>query len=130
MLVQREAERDALLDRLGADPSSEVKILPHPALMRHFEQRVAAIREALNDPALRGEAAETIRSLIERVTIAIEDGEAVADIEASTASLIDFAQNAENPLRRSVGGCSVAVVAGTGFDLCRIRKPLRPTRVA
>jgi site-specific DNA recombinase len=116
MLAEREVERDALQGQLSADVSEEVKILPHPVLLRRFEQKIAGIREALNDSAVRSEAAETIRSLITRVTIDVEAGEVVADIEASASSLIDFAQNAENPLRRGVGGCSVAVVAGTGFE--------------
>ena len=116
MLADREEEREELLARLESGLAADVKILPHPALLKHFEQRVAKIRGALNNPALRSEAAQTIRSLIERVTIAAADGEIVADIEASTASLIDFAQNAEGPHRSRDRGRSVAVVAGTGFE--------------
>ncbi len=97
MLSDREEEREALLGRLGGGQTADVKILPHPALLRHFEQRVTKIREALNDPAHKSEAAETIRSLIDRVTISTEDGEIVADIEASTTSLLDFAQTRKAP---------------------------------
>jgi hypothetical protein len=123
MLADREVERERLQPELGAEPPAEVRILPHPALLRRFEQKVAGIREALNDPAVRTEAAETIRSLIARVTIEMEDGQVSAEVEASALTLIDFAQNAEN-LRHFRGRGSVTVVAGTGFNRCRTRVSL------
>ncbi len=116
LLTQREQERETLLARLGPDRLEEAKILPHPALVRRFEEKIAGIRTALNEQGLRSEAAEIIRSLIESVTIEVEDGETVADVVASAANLIDFAQNAKSPQRFLSRGRSVAVVAGTGFE--------------
>ena len=116
MLASREEERDRLQAQLGRDVSEDVKILPHPALVRRFEEKVARIRDALNDPAVRGEAAQTIRSLIASITIEVVEGEVVADVEASTGALIDFATYDSAPRRCLSEGRSVAVVAGTGFE--------------
>ena len=104
MLGSREEERDRLSAQLGRDVVEDVRILPHPALVRRFEEKVAGIREALNDPVVRGEAAQTIRSLIGSITIEVVDGEVVADVEASAGALIDFAQNAETPREISLRG--------------------------
>ena len=116
MLSSREEERERLSAQLGQEIVDEVRILPHPALVRRFEEKVAGIREALNDPAVRGEAAQIIRSLIGSITIEVVDGAVVADVEASAGALIDFASNENNPRRSLSGGRSVAVVAGTGFE--------------
>lgn len=113
MLADREAERDRLRIELSAAATPEVDIMPHPALLRRYEEKVSNVREALNDPAVRTEAAQTIRSLIRSVTVHVEDGEPVAEVEASTLALIDFAANENDPRRCLSGGRSVAVVAGT-----------------
>ncbi len=119
MLTSREGERDRLQAQIGRDVSEDVRILPHPALVRRFEEKVAGTRNALNDPSVRGEAAQTIRSLIGSITIEVVDGEVVADVEASARALIDFAANDSAPRRSLSEGRSVAVVGGTGYDLDR-----------
>ena len=116
MLAQREQEREALTGRFGSDPVQDATVLPHPALLRRLDQKVGGISAALDEPALRQEVAETIRVLVESVTIRAEGGQLLADEEASTAMLIDLAQNARTPRRSLSGGRSVTVVAGTGFE--------------
>ncbi len=118
MISTREKERAALIARLAASAKpTKAEILPHPVLIRRFEEKVARLREALNDKAVRGEAVTTIRSLVRSITIHSEPGGAIsADVEASADVLLRYAQDAESPLRRGVGGCSVVVVAGTGFE--------------
>ena len=118
MISEREAEREALSARVAAAARPiKATILPHPALIRRFEEKIIRLREALNDHAVRREAATTIRSLVHSVTIHRDaDGSISADVEASTDTLLRYAQNAENPRRVSGRGCSVVVVAGTGFE--------------
>lgn len=73
LLQARETEKAALEARLAKAPASAVKtaaaILPHPTLLRRFEEKVGALRATLDDPAVRGEAAEILATLIESVTI-------------------------------------------------------------
>lgn len=71
LLSDREAEKarlEALLAK-QAVPASTATILPHPALLRLFEEKVGQLRETLSDETVRGEAAEVLSSLIESVTI-------------------------------------------------------------
>ncbi len=119
MISKREAERVTLISRLVARASPmKADILPHPVLLRRFEEKVARLREALNDDAVRAEAAKTIRSLIESVTIhpGLPDGTVDAEVSAVTGLLLTYAQDAKNPCGTSGRGRSVEVVAGTGFE--------------
>ena len=82
-----------------------------------FSGRVAHLRTSLAQPEYRTEAAAIIATLIRAVTILKTEGarSAEAEIEASTTALVAFATKVENP-RRSRGGGSTKVVAGTGFE--------------
>lgn len=81
-----------------AEPSWQLPVadLPHPALLRLFEGKVAGVRTPHADPVVRYDAAEIVRSLIERVTIHIRTNGREADVEASLSMLAGFARNA-NP---------------------------------
>ncbi len=119
MIASREAERVALASRLAVRANPVKKdILAHPVLLRRFEEKIAGLREALNDGSVRAEAVTTIRSLIECVTIhpVLADGSVEAEVSALVGRLVGYAQDEKNPRRDSDGGCSVAVVAGTGFE--------------
>lgn len=70
MLGERESEKAELEARLAPRlrrPSAD--ILPHPALLALFRQKVTALRESIDDDAVRPQAAATLRTLIESVTI-------------------------------------------------------------
>ncbi len=64
LLAERETEQAQLLSRLAAGAPTPVSadILPHPALLRRFEEKVADLRAALTDEAIRTEASELIAS--------------------------------------------------------------------
>ena len=120
MISTREADREVLAARLATRARPiKADVVAHPALIRRFEEKIARLRDALNDEAVRVEAVATIRSLVESVTITASpvDGSAGADVSASANKLLWFAQNAENPRRLNGRGCSVEVVAGTRFHL-------------
>ena len=120
MLAEREAEREEVERQLTARLPQASAVLPHPQLIRLYERKVAEIRSALNDPAVRDEAAQTLRSLVASVTIDEEDGAIRADVEASAATLIDFAQTKNSP-RSVTEGSSIVVVAGAGFEPATFR---------
>lgn len=73
-------------------------VVPHPALIRRYEQKVASLREALNDELIRAEASQSLRSLIGSVTVHVdENGAQTLEVEASTSTLIDFATSTNAP---------------------------------
>ena len=71
LLTEREAEKTQLLSRLVAQALVPVsaEILPHPTLLKHFEEKVASLRASLNDETIRSEASDVIDVLIDSVTI-------------------------------------------------------------
>ena len=78
-----EAEKAMLEERLAAAPEPP-KIRLHPNLPGLYREKVAALEQALADPAIKAEAAEVIRSLIERITLTPrEDG--VSAVERAPA---------------------------------------------
>ena len=84
--------------------------------MATYERKVARLRESLNDDAVKTDAIAALRGLIGSVTVHVAaDGARTLEVEASTATLIDFAQTRNAP-RRVAGGRSVELVAGTGFE--------------
>ena len=99
---QSDADQDACRSRgrkgpprtaVGVEPCGTQRGDPHPALVRKYETKVARLREALNDELVRVEAASTLRSLIGTVAVHVErDDQALLEVEASTATLIDFAK--------------------------------------
>ncbi len=118
LLSEREAEKVCLEARLAQQAVSapSVKILPHPALLRLFKEKVGKLCDTLNDQTVRGEAAEILSTLIESVTI-YPEGEhgPEAEVVAKVADLLAFAAN-DNAARGGGVSSSVAVVAGTGFE--------------
>ncbi|QXQ08402.1 zinc ribbon domain-containing protein [Sphingosinicellaceae bacterium] len=117
MLAAREQERATLLAQIAEQPTStDAVVLTHPTIRRRFEEKVANLQASLDDPAIRAEAAEQIAALIESVTVHPDGQQSYIEVEATTSKLIDFATNENNPRRGSGRGCSIAVVAGTGFE--------------
>lgn len=105
---------------------------PHGELVEMFRSRVAELQNSVSDADVRTQGSKILKELVESVTIlSDEDGGPLAENTASPAKLIAYAQKALNP-RRTTGGdetCTVTVVAGTGFDLCRTRFPLQSMQV-
>ena len=57
---------------IGSTSTNDGTILAHPALVQLFEQKVARLAETLNDPAIRQDSANTLRSLLDIVTIHVD----------------------------------------------------------
>lgn len=123
LLAEREAEKAQLLARLSiqAPASVSADILPHPTLLKHFEEKVASLRTSLNDDAIRTEASGVIDELIDSVTI-YPDGPngPEAEVVARTEALIGFATN-DNAAPKGGVSSSIMVVAGAGFEPATFR---------
>ena len=117
MLTVREQERDSLVALIDETPEPvKAVVLSHPTLKRKFEEKVATLQAALDDPTVSDQAAEQIAALIDSVTVIPDPVLPTVEVTALTSKLIAFAQSENNPCRRSDRGCSVTVVAGTGFE--------------
>ena len=84
--------------------------------MKRYEEKVGRLRDALNDDTVRSDAIAALRGLISSVEVHVDDdGEAKLQVEASTSTLIDFAEP------RAPGGRSTMLVAGAGFEPATFR---------
>ena len=109
--------RLAELDQALAAPAP-TPVRFHPNLAEAYRKKVAELAVALTDPAIRTEALEIIRGLITRVTVTAGEDGVTLGLDGALSALIGLGSNAKNlPL----GGCSVEVVAGAGFEPAAFR---------
>ena len=103
----------AICERLFGPPA---KI--HPAMSGRYRDAVAGLREALNEPGRREEAAEIIRSLIDTIVLRPHaDGDRktlTIDLTGHLAGILNLA-NAE-ARRPGPEDRQIKLVAGTGFE--------------
>jgi site-specific DNA recombinase len=105
-----------LTERLSRAPVDIPDI--HPNVARIYRRKVERLAEALQHPQERDEAAEAIRALIERITLAPgpKRGEIAATLHGDLGTILEWAaQNANTP-GQAGSGVSVSVVAGVGFE--------------
>ncbi len=127
-------QRKAALTAELAAPAMKTPRL-HPNLAGLYRNKVAALREALNDDAGRGQAAEILRDLIERVTLrpaalGTKNSGFEIELKGAIASMVmlanddsakrDRPQIDRGPVR-DVFERSVKVVAGAGFEPAAFR---------
>ncbi len=109
-LTELESRKQKLEAEL--DSASHGAPVLHPNLSELYRRKVEDLHESLNDPAIRQEAIELLRELIEAITVMpSEDGyeiELIGDV-VNMITLPDG--NVPDPYRRSV-----KVVAGVGFE--------------
>lgn len=86
-------------------------MLPHPVRVKHLTYKVGNLRVALNDDAIRTEAAAVLATLIESVTI-YPEGWNGPEVVAKVEDLIGFARNEDTRLAPCRGQCSMTLVAG------------------
>ena len=126
------------LERVQASMKAELAalvpaqpVLLHPNAAALYAEQDGQLEAALNDPALRSEAATELRALVERVILTpsadAPDGLA-AELEGALATILNLASSAsfsgsrrlgvpnEKPPRTDVLGGLLSVVAGRGFE--------------
>jgi site-specific DNA recombinase len=119
-----EAEKRVLEERLAAAPEPP-KIRLHPNLPGLYREKVAALEQALADPAIKAEATEVIRSHIERITLTPnEEGTLDIQLYGDLARILQFCEAGERKRERpghGKPGRGLSVVAGAGFEPATFR---------
>ena len=117
-LEELEARLAQVDQDLEAPEPSQVRF--HPNLSELYRRKVVDLAATLSDPEIRTQALETIRSLIETVTVSIAEEQVYLELEGAITKMIGVAQNAKGPLGSGLDvdivSRSVKVVAGVGFE--------------
>jgi len=89
----------------------------HPNLAEAYRRRVSELESLLEEPELRDEAMEAIRSMIDRIVITPRDGGSVElDLHGDLARILMLCSaNAKTPPHGETGFLFI-LVAGAGFE--------------
>jgi hypothetical protein len=111
-LRELEMREDELTARLSRAPVDIPDI--HPNVAGVYRRKLERLAEALQDPQERGEAAEAIRALIERITLrpGAKRGEIAATLHGDLGSILEWTGQKQNTPGACASGVSVSVVAG------------------
>lgn len=111
-LARIAARRDELMAQL--DGNAEEPVLLHPNMAAHYHAQVARLAEALTDEQNRAEAADLLRSLLDRIELTPNDqGRLEIDLYGDLAGILTLAGNKKRPLEASDPSVQqVKVVAG------------------
>jgi len=90
----------------------------HPNLSELYRRKVAELAITLSDPEIRTQSLETIRGLIESVTVQITAEGTRLELEGALTAMVGLAQGhtLKTPQSSGQDDRSVKVVAGTGFE--------------
>jgi len=93
--LELEARREQLEANFQKPEATQLKLRLHPRLTEGYRRKVGAFEEALNDPEERGQAAEIMRSLIDKVVLTPEpSGRRVgAKLYGELAGILALAEN-------------------------------------
>jgi hypothetical protein len=107
--------RQGELERALAVATAPAPLI-HPNLAEVYRRRVAALHEALHEPASRDEAFDVIRTLIDGVRLVPSDGELRIEIKGELAGVLELCQqaNSKKPGDLSTAGLAeqIKMVAG------------------
>ena len=111
-----EARREQLDRELeAAMPAPSVRL--HPKLSEVYREKIANLEEALNDESIRTEAAEILRSLIDKIALTPDGDVLKAELHGDLATILVFCGDGK---KRHPGaeapGSQLSVVAGVGFE--------------
>ncbi|MEW8417747.1 MAG: recombinase family protein [Candidatus Thiodiazotropha endolucinida] len=113
-MVARREELEAILEN-----AEEAPVLIHPQMAERYKQEVGILRESLNDPDKRTEAAEILRNLIEKIVLSPKTGESglSIDLHGDLAGILSVATNKDKPqIESNLSLQQDKVVAGAGFE--------------
>ncbi len=115
--AQRE-ELQTVIENTDEEPA-----LLHPHMAAYYRQQVTSLTEALNHDDNRAEAADIIRSLVDRIELTPnEEGRLDIDLFGDLAGILRVAATTDKPLDASGDLVQqVKLVAGRGFGLLTFR---------
>ena len=101
---------------LVVETHEEPEALPrlHPGLAEVYRSKVDDLTTALNDDALRTEAAEALRSLISEIRLIPQDGALAIELVGALAGILALGK--EKRPRPFGSGAQITLVAGVGFE--------------
>ncbi len=112
--------RKVELEALIADAPEAPAVLVHPSMGERYRQEVTRLREALNEPSRREEAAEIIRGLIDAIVLRPEgDGRRKAltiDLTGHLAGILSLAGARKAEAGAPAPDRQTKLVAGIGFE--------------
>jgi site-specific DNA recombinase len=123
-----EARKTKLNTLLADAPEDTPDILPSASAI--YAKKVAALTKALNRKEERQEAAETLRGLIEKISLTPgpERGEIYATLHGELGAILNWTERqaiGKTTKRNTPGGdltgVSLSVVAGAGFEPAAFR---------
>jgi site-specific DNA recombinase len=119
-ILARREELEALLTETKAEP-----VLLHPNVVAHYREQVAALNQALTSEENRAEAADLLRSLIDRIELTPNaESKLEVDLYGDLAGILALTAAKENGPPREGGPFQKQqdkVVAGAGFEPATFR---------
>jgi site-specific DNA recombinase len=117
-IAARREELEALIEGTTEEP-----VLLHPNMAAHYRHQVANLTQALTAEENRAEAADLLRSLLDRIELTPNDqGKLEIDLYGDLAGILSLAANKDTPLEASDPSVQqVKVVAGAGFEPATFR---------
>ncbi len=119
MKVWNEQRQVLLAEQDAAQATSTESDLLHPDLGRVYREKVGQLTAAFEDEALKAQAFERLRALIEAVVLMPEDGDLTIDLRGELASMLSLCAGAETQKASAVvsrEALQMKMVAGTGFE--------------
>jgi hypothetical protein len=116
-MAQLEAEKELLEAQLAR--GEDAKVVPHPNMARIYREQVADLRTALTDEDCRPEAAQILRTLIDRIELTPDErGKGLSiSLHGHLAGILGLAAKAKGPLDESDPSVECTkLVAGVGFE--------------
>jgi len=112
---------DSLRAQTSEMPPTSVRL--HPRLADVYAEKVQQLETALNDPAIRDEAADVLRSLIDRIELNPRDGGkgVYATLHGALAQILALCVGADGKRKLPKAGTSgsqLSVVAGARNQRC------------
>ena len=111
--------RQAQLEAATSEANSPKPLL-HPNLAEVYRRKVAELQAAIQDPGVRDQALELIRSLIDQVVLRPAEGRLDIEIKGELAGILELCDGARKAKPGSVSGAGLAeqlkMVAGRGFE--------------
>jgi site-specific DNA recombinase len=117
-IATKREDLETLLDGVEEEP-----VLLHPNMANYYRQQVENLAEALNSEENSTEAADLIRTLVDRITLTPnKQGKLDIDLFGDLAGILSLAANKKRPLDESDRSVrQVKMVAGAGFEPATFR---------
>jgi site-specific DNA recombinase len=122
-LKEAEDRKTALVRDLAEPAPTPLRL--HPSLAELYRRRVSDLHAAISDPALKTEANEILRTLIDGIVVSASANGQTIELVGDLAAMVEIAQAGGAPNKKAalVGAAlsaterrSVKVVAGAGFE--------------